>query len=737
MRRRVLTVVVLAMVSLGALAQGTKLWKVDRYDEMERGLGEGVAIRSDGQIGPGPATSLLYRTSASYIWSVAVDAVGSVYAGMGGTSAGTAIVMRVGKDGKAERIFEGKELGVQAVRVGPDGSVFVATSPDGKVYRLGRGGAAATVVFDPSLTQQKPKYLWDMAVGRGGELYVAAGAPAVVYRVPTSGGRPEVLFKTADQHIRCLLLALDGTLWAGSDGAGVIYRISTSAKGARPFAVYAAPKREITSLAMDAQGNLFAAGVGAKAGGATGSGLPPLQVTNEVGVSITFSQPGSTSAAGLNSVVPEGSELYRIAVDGTPERLVSLKDDVVYALAVRDGALVAASGNRGRIYRVAVDGSGQFTDAARLDAAQGTAMIAVGDGLLVGTSNSGKIFKVADAPASDAVYLSEVFDAQQFSRWGRAEVQSATADRSFDVYLHSGNVPSPVSGWSDWVKIAPNEGSGNVPAGRYVQWKAVLRPGGGLQSVGLNYLPRNVAPVVDEVVVAPGARVTSTNAIGQPPTVQVVFPAAASVTQAISYVQDANAAPLTAQKDRTSVTVRWAAHDDNGDDLMYAVWYRGTGEATWRLLKDKISERFLSFDSSLLPDGSYSAKVVASDAPVHTDAEALTGSRTSAAFTVDTTPPVPGALTARMEAGKIHAMLEARDVTSPIAHAEYSVDAGPWQYVEPVGALSDSLIERYDFVASAEQTGSAAGSKDATEHVLAMRIYDRFENMVSVKAMVR
>ena len=47
---------------------------------------------------------------------------------------------------------------------------------------------------------------------------VLAGAPAVVYRVPAGGGKAEVLFKTADQHIRCLLLAADGTLWAGSDG---------------------------------------------------------------------------------------------------------------------------------------------------------------------------------------------------------------------------------------------------------------------------------------------------------------------------------------------------------------------------------------------------------------------------------------------------------------------------------------------------------------------------------------
>jgi hypothetical protein len=89
--------------------------------------------------------------------------------------------------------------------------------------------------------------------GKRGDLYVAAGAPAVVYRVPAGGGKAEVAFRTVDQHIRCLLMTPDGTLWAGSDGSGVIYRLKTNAAGpaGKPFAVYSASKKEITSLAMD------------------------------------------------------------------------------------------------------------------------------------------------------------------------------------------------------------------------------------------------------------------------------------------------------------------------------------------------------------------------------------------------------------------------------------------------------------------------------------------------------
>src|SRR3984885_8480300 len=721
--------------------QGTKLWSVERYDEMEKGNVEGVAIRSDGRLEPGPVTSLMYESGKSYAWSLAGDAAGNGYVGLGGSAAGSALVMKVTPAGKATQIFAGKELAVQAVRVAADGSVLAATSPDGKVYRISADGGAATVLFDPTATEEKPKYLWDMAVGKAGEVYVAAGAPAVVYRLPAGGGKAEGLFKTADQHIRCLLLGADGTLWAGSDGSGVVYRFATETAGAKPFAAYAAGRREITALAMDAAGNIYAAGVGTKGH----STLPPLPVTGGVGVTITFVQPGSSTAAGANALVPDGSEIYKIEADGAPQKLLTLKDDVVYALAVRNGSLLAATGNRGRVYRVDTDGGGRFSDVTHLEASQGMAFAAVKDGLLIATSNSGKVFRLGDAVATAATYTSDVFDAQSFSQWGRAEVR-AGASAGFDLFVRSGNVESPLMGWSDWARVSA-DGAVTVPAGRFVQWKAVLRQGGSVDSVALNYLQKNVAPVVDEIMVQPGARVTPTPVAANAATVQVGFPAAAG-TPAVVISPDANTAPLTAQKDKTAVTVRWQAHDDNGDDLMFAVWYRGVGEANWRLLKDKISDKSYSFDSALLPDGSYELKVVASDAPVHADAQALTGEKVSDLFVVDTTPPVPGLLKAEVIARgitksganeplwvRIHAVVQAQDATSPITHAEYSIDAGPWQYLEPKGMVSDSKTEAYDFTVDAPEV--AGTTQDVREHVLAVRVYDRYENVVAVKAVVR
>src|SRR6202040_4351891 len=157
------------------------------------------------------------------------------------------------------------------------------------------------------------------------------------------------------------------------------------------------------------------------------------------------------------------------------------------------------------------------------------------------------------------------------------------------------------------------------------------------------------------------------------------------------------------------------AHEENDDQLVYSVYYRGDGETRWLLLKDDLTDKAYSFDASLLPDGGYTVKVVASDAPSHSPGEALTTSKESRRFEVDTTPPRIEKLTASVDAGQIHVTFRAGDGFSPIKRAEYSVDAGDWKYVEPIGQLSDAKTERYDFKVAPEEGKDGASS---SEHVV-------------------
>ena len=91
-----------------------------------------------------------------------------------------------------------------------------------------------------------------------------------------------------------------------------------------------------------------------------------------------------------------------------------------------------------------------------------------------------------------------------------------------------------------------------------------------------------------------------------------------------------------------------------------------------------------------------------------------------------------------MEAGKIHVAFRGSDNFSAIKRAEYSIDAGDWQFAEPVGQLSDSKTESYDFVAAIPlDTKAQPGNMADGEHVVVVRIFDRADNMVSAKSVIR
>jgi hypothetical protein len=206
----------------------------------------------------------------------------------------------------------------------------------------------------------------------------------------------------------------------------------------------------------------------------------------------------------------------------------------------------------------------------------------------------------------------------------------------------------------------------------------------------------------------------------------------------------------TATKDRGYIGVRWSAHDDNDDNLVYSVYYRGEGERDWKLLKAGLTDKFYSFDSGLLPDGSYTVKVVASDAPSHTPEEALSDEKESPRFEVDNTPPRIENLTARREGQQLHITFHSTDDFSPIKRAEYSVDAGEWQFLEPVGQLSDAKTLNYDFntlLAPPPPAGEdqpepkrARGKTNApprTEHIVVVRVYDRYDNVATAKTVIK
>ena len=84
---------------------------------------------------------------------------------------------------------------------------------------------------------------------------------------------------------------------AGTDGSGLIYRISPNGEA---FVLYSAPKKEITALAVDPQGNIYAAGVGEKRAAPSTAGAPTGSVGAIVATTLNAYAAPTPSAISVN-----------------------------------------------------------------------------------------------------------------------------------------------------------------------------------------------------------------------------------------------------------------------------------------------------------------------------------------------------------------------------------------------------------------------------------------------------
>ena len=731
------------LTALPAAAERMRFWRQTSYEEFEKGTAKGVALRSDGRLVPAPRFQQLADPNLAYLWALATDSQGRVYAAGGST----AKVLRLEAGGKTTAVFESPEMSAQALAVDAHDNLYVATAPDGKVYRVTPKGEKS-VFFDP-----QRKYIWAMILGRDGMLYVATGDKGEIFAV-TPDGKGEVFYKTEETHVRSLALDPSGRLYAGTEPNGLVVRIETDskAKTQHGFVIYETAKKEVTSLVTDANGNLYVAAVGDKPPSSLATAAPVVQPQPVPQVA-----PGVPNATISFGVTPQivftpfpalggGSDIYRFSPDGAPTRLWSSRDELVYALALSPaGKLLLGTGGKGIIYQL--ENEEVFANIAKTFSGQVTCFAARPNGeIITGGANPGKVFALGPGVEPEGSFESQVFDAKLFSTWGRLTWwgDDGSTDGHIVFYLRSGNTSDPNTYWSPWAGPfhEPDGEAVKLPPGRFVQWKAVFRDGDAKTNiawVSVAYLPKNVAPIIDSIVMQnPGIRAQSSMGItppGQSLPVQLRMPAPPPLPGLNLFPQTPQPVqqvkfepPPQGFVQRGWQSVLWGAHDENEDDLIFAVYYRGERETVWKLLKDKVETRFYSWDTTTMPDGAYYLKIVASDSPSNPPEETLTAERVSDRFIVDNAPPEVLNLRSSVSGSSAEVKFEARDSASMLSRAEWSLDGGDWKLVLPSGRLSDARQESYTITLPALPAG---------EHTLAVRLTDEFDNQSAAKTVFR
>jgi hypothetical protein len=335
---------------------------------------------------------------------------------------------------------------------------------------------------------------------------------------------------------------------------------------------------------------------------------------------------------------------------------------------------------------------------------------------------------------TSGAFVSEPLDAQFFSYWGRVRYKGEPNHGKISIETRSGNLDRPQKNWSAWAPL--DQAARTVsPSARFLQYRVTLNAGPQgtspeLREIELAYMAKNVAPVIEEIEItpanyrfpAPTLPLTATNTISLMPLGQRKRANGPSISlENISSSQSMNYS-------KGSIGARWAATDPNDDDLIYTVQIRGVHEKEWKLLRDKVKEKYISWESNTFPDGEYLIRVTASDSPDNPPDQSLTASIESERFVIDNTAPRISGLTGARSGSKITVRWRAQDDQSVIDRAEYSINGADWIVVQPTTRLSDAPELQY------ELTIEAPG---AIERTIAVRVTDEFDNQSVEKVVLK
>ncbi len=738
-RLRLLVACAIVALALPLRASSPKFFQAATQADFLKGDVENLSVDSRGELALGPASELVYETAVPFVWAVEGQSDGTIFAGTGNDGQ----VFKIDPAGKASVFFDTPELEVHALAPAPNGGLYVGTSPDGRIYQVDRNGNGKP------LFSNDDKYIWALVVDAKGNLFAGTGDKGIVYKI-TPDGKSAPFYKTNATHATALALDRSGNLLVGTSTPGRVLRVTPDGKG---FVLLDSPFQEIRSLRFDDKGALYVAALNGRGSSSSAPATtdadrtppeatraPVASVSAEItSISIVDVGTGPTQSTPREDRRSAKGAVYRIQPDGVWDQLWESRDDSPYDLTFEpSGALLVGTGNKGKLYRLEGEPL-RPTLVTRAAAQQITAFYKDSKGrLLYATANPGKLFRLAPGRTTRGTYESESRDAQMVATWGALSWHGSTpAGSRIEMFTRSGNTETPDDTWSAWSSPYDKAEGSQItsPKARYLQWRAVLtgqNTGPVLTSVTAAYLQRNIRPQVRSITVhPPGIVFQKPFSTGEPELAgfeDQSTPDRKLAAQAAAQNSGASTPALGRRTYQKGLqTIVWRAEDENDDELVYDVLYRREGEASWKTLRKDVQETILVWDTNTVPNGTYFVRIVASDSPANSAAEALSGEMDSVAFEIDNTPPSIAIGAVRSERGRTIIPFVVTDDHSPVQRVEYSQDGQHWRSVFPVDGIADSKTERYELAVEGElgDRGLTLRASDSMNNVATAQVGGR------------
>jgi outer membrane protein assembly factor BamB len=153
-----------AIVTVNAYAVAPQFWRVRSAEEFLAGDIEGFAVTSRGELRPAPSVRKIASFTDPFVLSQTAGANGDLFFGTGNEGK----IYRL-RGGDLKLIHTASEPEIYSVAY-RDGSLYAASSPNGKIYKIDPESGKATAFYDP-----KQAYIWSMLFLPNGDLVIGSG----------------------------------------------------------------------------------------------------------------------------------------------------------------------------------------------------------------------------------------------------------------------------------------------------------------------------------------------------------------------------------------------------------------------------------------------------------------------------------------------------------------------------------------------------------------------------------
>src|SRR5712691_2475902 len=222
---------VCAGVSLSYAANPT-FWQISNEAEFARGDVENLSIDGYGRLTLGPSTTSIYEASAPFLWSMISAPDGKIY--------------KIDAAGKSSVLFDPPDKYIWGLAVDKAGDVFAATGDKGVVYKITPDGKGSVFY------RTKTTHAISLAIESDGHLLVGTESPGRLFRLDANG-KPFVLLDSPYNEIHTLRLDPKGVIYAAAvSGAGGSTPLSppSNPEPATPVTATVSVSTEITAIAI-------------------------------------------------------------------------------------------------------------------------------------------------------------------------------------------------------------------------------------------------------------------------------------------------------------------------------------------------------------------------------------------------------------------------------------------------------------------------------------------------------